>query len=72
MVAVSGYAGEHTMALSNEQKSKLLLDTKDAAWAFLEDMEHMRETIARHITSRGELRRMALFSLKTLMLGNAS
>jgi hypothetical protein len=59
-------------SLSAEQKTKLLATTKPAAAAFLEDMEYIRDVIARIETSRGELRRLSGVLRRFLVEGDIS
>ena len=55
------------MSLSNEQKTELRLTTRESAIAFVEDLEHIREALARRQTSRGELRRMSAILRRLLV-----
>jgi hypothetical protein len=48
------------MPMSSEKKAKLLLDTSEAAGAFVEDMGHIRDTLAKaDRTTPGEIRRLS-------------
>lgn len=47
------------MPLTEEQRTRLLKSTRDAAGAFVEDMEHLREVAKREETSRREIRHMS-------------
>jgi hypothetical protein len=43
--------------------------TREAAWAFVEDMKHIREVLSREIPDRGELRRLS-GPLRRLLIDN--
>ncbi|MER9436551.1 hypothetical protein [Mesorhizobium sp. M0618] len=47
------------MALSEDERSRLLVSTRGAAGAFVEDMEYLCEAVERKETSRGEIRRIS-------------
>ncbi|MGH6819071.1 MAG: hypothetical protein ACREC1_09910 [Methylovirgula sp.] len=46
-------------SLTNEQKAKLIDETRTTAIALVEDLKYLREVISRIETSRGELRRLS-------------
>jgi hypothetical protein len=47
------------MALTEEQRARLMKSTRDAAGAFVEDMEYLREVAKREDTSRREIRHIS-------------
>jgi hypothetical protein len=47
------------MALDQEQRNRLIADTRDAAAAFVEDMDFLREAVVRKDTSRREIRHLS-------------
>jgi hypothetical protein len=47
------------MGLSPEQREKMLASTREAAAAFLDDIDHFRQIVARLDPSPGELRRIS-------------
>lgn len=47
------------MTLSPERQRQMLLDTREAAAAFVEDLAHIREALQRPSPSRGEIRRLS-------------
>jgi hypothetical protein len=47
------------MPLSPERKAELLQSSKEAASAFLEDTQHLREIVGNNDPSRGEIRRIS-------------
>jgi len=59
-----------TLALSPERQIALLASTHEMAVAFLEDIKHVRETVARLDPERGELRRLSAVLRRWLIDGD--
>jgi len=57
------------MALSPEEKLSMIAATYDAAKAMIDDLEHIRETIAKPLPTSGDLRRMSNL-LRRLLIDN--
>jgi hypothetical protein len=57
------------MALSDAEKQEMIASTHDAAWNMVDDLNHMRETIAKPEPSNGDLRRMSNL-LRRLLIDN--
>jgi hypothetical protein len=60
------------MTLSKERRKSLLNTTRDAAIAFVEDMEHIRTLIAQEDISRADLRRLSATLRRLLVEGDIS
>ena len=55
--------------LTEEEREARRIETRGAARAFVEDMEHIREVIAREKTSSGEIRRLSAILRRLLVDG---
>jgi len=55
------------MALSDKQRAKLVEETKEAAAAFIEDMDHMRAVVSTDTPSKGDIRRISAILRRLLV-----
>ncbi|MBN8913746.1 MAG: hypothetical protein J0H65_17155 [Rhizobiales bacterium] len=56
--------------LSTDRKKRMLEETRPAAISFVEDMEYLRELVAKVTTNRGELRRLSAVLRRLLVEGD--
>jgi hypothetical protein len=55
------------MPLSADQREERLLSTKEAAAAFLDDMQYVREIVAKNDPSNAEIRRLSVILRRVLV-----